>query len=285
MRPDRIGHTGITWPDTPVEQVVAEVASLGYAGFETFAFVVERYPGGASAFRDVIERHGLVFPSAYCFASYIDPATREADITQTVGLARTIRAAGGRVAVLGASAKQKPGYTAEEYRGLVATLNEIGRRTLELGVTTTFHPHTGTPVETRDEIDRVMSSVDPRYVGFAPDTGQIQKGGSEAVEVLRTYLPLVRHVHLKDWVGGVVQRNADGTEVDRTGYVDYVPVGSGVVDIPGIVALLDGAGYEGWWMVELDGTAQAPRPPREAAAMSKRYLDGLLAGAERTRSR
>src|SRR2546423_476014 len=144
---------------------------------------------------------------------------------------------------------------------MVETLNEIGRRTLDLGVSTTFHPHTGTPVETREEIDRVMSSVDPRYVGFAPDTGQIQKGGSDAVEVLRTYLPLVRHVHLKDWVGGVVQRNADGTEVDRTGYADYVPVGSGVVDISGIVALLDGAGYDGWWMVELDGTAQAPRPP------------------------
>ena len=189
MRPDRIGHTGITWPDTPVNQVVAEVAGLGYAGFETFAFVVERYPGGASAFRDLIDRHGLVFPSAYCYASYIDPATREGDITQTVALARAIRTVGGSMAVLGATGRQKPGYTAEEYRGMVETLNEIGRRTLELGVTTTFHPHTGTPVETREEIDRVMSSVDPRCVGFAPDTGQIQKGGSDAVEVLRTYLP------------------------------------------------------------------------------------------------
>jgi inosose dehydratase len=278
MRADRIGHTGITWPGVPIDQVVSEVADLGYPAFETFAFVVDTYPGGPGAFRDLIDRHGLVFPSAYCYASYIDPATREGDIATTVAQAGTIKAVGGTVAVLGASSRAKASYTADQYRGMIDTLNEIGRRTLDLGVITTFHPHTGTPVETREEIDRVMSGVDPRYVGFAPDTGQIQKGGSDALEVLRTYLSLVRHVHLKDWIGGVLQHNPDGSEVDRTGYADYVPVGSGVVDVPGIVALLDSAGYDGWWMVELDGTKRAPRPPREAAAMSKQYLDRLLAG-------
>ena len=279
MHHDRIGHTGITWPKDPIDQVVAEVAALGYAAFETFAFAVERYPGGPAAFRELIDRHGLVFPSAYCYASFIDPGTRQADIARMVGQARTIRAIGGTVAVLGATGKEKESYTADQYRGMVETLNEIGRRNQDLGVTTTFHPHTGTPVETREEIDRVMSGVDPRYVGFAPDTGQIQKGGSDAVDVLRTYLPLVRHVHLKDWMGGVLQYTPDGQEVDRSGYADYVPVGSGVVDVPRIVALLDGAGYDGWWMVELDGSDRAPRPPHEAAAMSKHYLDGLIAGA------
>ena len=278
MRADRLGHTGITWPDAPIDRVVTDVADLGYAGFETFAHTVESYPGGPAAFRELIDRHGLVFPSAYCFASYIDPATRADDVAMTVAQARTLRDIGGSVVVLGATNRRKPSYTSDEYGGMIGTLNEIGKRTLEFGVITTFHPHTGTPVETREEIDRVMGGVDGRYVGFAPDTGQIQKGGSDAVEVLRTYLPLVRHLHLKDWVGGVLQRNPDGSEVDRTGYADYVPVGSGVVDVPAIMRLLDGAGYEGWWMVELDGSSRAPRPPREAAAMSKRYLDGLLAG-------
>jgi inosose dehydratase len=283
MRADRIGHTGITWPVEPIEQVVAEVAGVGYTAFETFALTVEGYPGGPRAFRDLIDRHGLIFPSAYCYASFINPATRKADIARMVSHARTIRAVGGSVAVLGATSNEKPVYGADEYAGMIDTLNEIGRRMLDLGVVATFHPHTGTPVETREQIDRVMGGVDPHYMGFAPDTGQIQKGGSNALEVLRTYLPLVRHVHLKDWVGGVLQRTPDGQEVDRTGYADYVPVGSGVVDVPGIAALLDGAGYDGWWMVELDGSPVAPRPPREAAAMSKRYLDGLISGAAQAR--
>ncbi len=276
MRADRLGHTGITWPVEPIDQVVAEVAELGYPGFETFALTVRGYPGGPTAFRELIARHGLVFPSAYCYASYIDPATRQADIEEMVALARVIREVGGAMAVLGATNRTKPSYTPDEYRGMIETLNEIGKRNADLGVATSIHPHTGTPIETREEIDRVMSGVDPRYVGFAPDTGQIQKGGSDAVQVLRAYLPLVTHVHLKDWVGGTLQHTPDGQEVDRTGYADYVPVGSGVVDIPGIVALLDGVGYAGWWMVELDGSQRAPRPPKEAAAMSKHYLEGLL---------
>jgi inosose dehydratase len=279
MRAERIGHTGITWPVEPIDQVVAEVADVGYAAFETFALTVEAYPGGPSAFRALIDRHGLTFPSAYCYAPFINPATREADIALMVSHAHTIRAVGGSVAVLGATSSENPVYSADEYAGMIDTLNEIGRRLMDLGVVAAFHPHTGTPVETREQIDRVMGGVDPRYMGFAPDTGQIQKGGSDALEVLRTYLSLVRHVHLKDWVGGVLQRTPDGQEVDRTGYADYVPVGSGVVDVPGIAALLDGAGYDGWWMVELDGSSAAPRLPREAAAMSKRYLDGLIADA------
>jgi inosose dehydratase len=57
-----------------------------------------------------------------------------------------------------------------------------------------------------------------------------------------------------------------------------VPLGDGVVDLPAIVHTLEAAGFGGWWMVELDGTPQAPRAAKEAAAISKRYLD-LLATA------
>src|SRR5262249_54446736 len=106
----------------------------------------------------------------------------------------------------------------------------------------------------------------------APDTGQIAKGGGDPVEVVRTYAELVRHIHLKDYVGGEPKYDGAGELVDRTGYLDYVPLGDGVVDVPAILDAL-GLRYQGWWMVELDGTPDAPRPPREAAAMSRRYLD------------
>ena len=35
---------------------------------------------------------------------------------------------------------------------------------------------------------------------------------------------------------------------------------------------LDRAGFDGWLNVELDGSPRAPRPPKEAAAMSYRGL-------------
>jgi inosose dehydratase len=46
-----------------------------------------------------------------------------------------------------------------------------------------------------------MDAVDTKHVKFAPDVGQLQKGGADAAKVIKDYLPLVEHMHLKDFVG------------------------------------------------------------------------------------
>ncbi len=272
----RIGHTGITWTNEEVETAVADVASLGYQGFETFGLVLEQWAQKPGGFGALTAKYHIPLVSAYCWASLIDPALVEQDIAQVMAWARILKDLGGSVVVLGASGRARPSYTREEYAGLVRTVNELGRRLLDMGLECCFHPHTGTPVETHEEIDLVMGAVDPRVIFFAPDVGQIQKGGTDAVQVVKDYASLIRHVHLKDFVGGQVHFDERGREIDSTGYVSYVPIGYGVVDMPAIFAVLEQAGYDGWIMVELDGTPQAPRPPREAAAMSKRYLQDKL---------
>lgn len=279
MQATRVGHTAITWPFTSdgAQQAMEVLAPLGYRAVELFGFVLDAYPGGVEAVRHDLARTGLQLAAAYCSVPLIDPATREQDVARMERWAGMVRDLGGSVVVVGASQRKKAAYDTEEYEHLSRTLEEIGRRCRELGVLTCFHPHTGTPVETREEIDRVMTQVDPELVHFAPDTGQIAKGGGDPVEVIRTYRHQVRHVHLKDYVGGRTQLDARGEGLDRTGWLDYVPLGQGVVDLTSIVEALEGVGYGGWWMVELDGTPQAPVPPREAAAASRKELDRLLA--------
>lgn len=278
MRADRIGHTGITWPFTPdgAKQAIDDVASLGYRGIELFGFVIDAYPGGVDAVRADLERANLTLCAAYCSVPLIDPDTAAEDVAKMRGWAKDVKALGGDVVVVGASPRRKATYEASEYAGMCSTLNEIGQVCAELGVKACFHPHTDTPVETPDEIARVMESVDPEVVFMAPDTGQIAKGGGDAVAVIRRYLSMIQHIHLKDYIGGTSRADDKQDPVDRTGYLDYVPLGDGVVDIPAIVSDLEGAGYDGWWMVELDGTGQAPRPPKDAAAMSRTYLDTFL---------
>lgn len=277
MNGRRIGHTGITWlPYFEPEQALAEVAALGYQGFETFGVAVEEYERHRGGVSRLLDEHGIPLVAAYLFSPLIDPATAQEDIEQNVAWAKLVKDLGGEVVVIGATEQLHKRFSPAEYGGMVRTLNEIGKRCLDIGVRACFHPHTGTPVETREQIDMVIGHADPRYVFFAPDTGQIQKGGSDPIEVINAYLPQVKHVHLKDFSGVPVGYDADGKEIDHTGYVNYVPLGEGVVDLPGIVAVLDRAGYDGWLNVELDGTEQAPRPAMEAAAMSKRYLETLL---------
>lgn len=277
MDESRLGHTAITWPFTVegARQAIDDVANLGYRGIELFGFVIDAYPGGVDGLRERLAEHRLQLAAAYCSASLIDPGARASDVARMVAWAGKVRGLGGEVIVVGADSSAKPAYSRDEYAGLCRTLDEIGRRCADLGVRACFHPHTGTPVETGEQIATVMTGIDPRVVFMAPDTGQIAKGGSDPVAVVRTYRELVGHVHLKDYVGGESTVDAEGNLLDRTGYLDYAALGDGVVDLPAIVETLDAAGYDGWWMVELDGTPRAPRAAKAAAAISKRYLDRL----------
>jgi inosose dehydratase len=282
LDPQRIGHTGITWPTQPVEEKVADLAAIGFPAFETFGHVIEQYPGGAPAFKDLLDRHGLRYAASYCARTYIDPARAPDDVAQVMEWARLSKGVGAETIVVSCQRREKPSYTREEYAGLARTFNELGGRIRdELGLRTALHPHTGTPVESPEEIAMVVEALDPRACAFGPDTGQIAQAGGDAVEVVRRYRDAVGHVHVKDYGGKPVSRGPDGSTDDPTGYVGYVPVGSGVIDFAAMFRDLREAGFDGWLMVELDGTARSPRPPKEAAAMSYRGLTEAVAAANR----
>jgi inosose dehydratase len=280
LDPKKIGHTGITWPTQSVDEKVADVAAVGFTSFETFGHVVEQYPGGASAFRDLIQRHGLTYSASYCARTYIDPARAGEDVAQVMQWARVSKEAGAEMIVVSCQRREKDSYSREEYLGLARTLSDLGARVRdELGLRTALHPHTGTPVERPEEIAMVVEALRPGDCGFGPDTGQIAQAGGDAVEVVRRYRDLVTHVHVKDYGGTPVSKKDDGTIEDPTGYVGYVPVGSGVIDFTAMFRALDESGFDGWLNVELDGTPRAPRPPKEAAAMSYRGLTAAIEAA------
>jgi len=276
MRLDKLGHTGITWPFTPdgARTALRDLTGAGYHGVELFGFVLDEYPGGLEVLREELTTAGLQYTASYCSVSLVDPDRAEADLSSMKRWAGQVAALGGGVVVVGPDPRTRDTYDREDHRRIAASLDEIGRRCADLGVRACFHPHTGTPVESPEEIAQVMDQVDARWVGMAPDTGQIAKGGGDPAVVLATYRELVGHVHLKDYVGGQPTYAPDGTLLDRTGYLDYTPVGGGVLDVSALLAAV-GPDYGGWWMVELDGTDEAPQTPAEAAAASKAYLDLL----------
>jgi inosose dehydratase len=47
-----------------------------------------------------------------------------------------------------------------------------------------------------------MEAVNSNVCKFAPDVGQLQKGGADAAKVVKDFLPITVHMHLKDWIGG-----------------------------------------------------------------------------------
>lgn len=275
----KIGHTGITWGiPGDVEQAYRETAELGYQGFETFAFKILELDGSrAGGYRGLVDSLGIPTAAAYCYKEWINPETADADQESARREADGLRAlSGSETLVVQAGSRPADGYTQDQFRRLADALNQIGEYCHRNGLAAGLHPHTGTAIETREDIDTILGLVDASLIGFAPDTGQIAKGGSDILEVMRTYRDRIVHVHLKDW-NGSYERDGDGKEIDRSGYVNYEPIGNGILPMPEIFAILaENGGFSGWVNVELDGTPRAPREAREAARMSRQYLESVL---------
>jgi inosose dehydratase len=138
-------------------------------------------------------------------------------------------------------------------------LDDIAKALTDIGVVGALHQHTGTCVETRDEVYSVMEAVDTKYVKFGPDVGQLLKGGSDPAKIVSDFQDLIEHVHLKDW---------DGREHNE----GYCPLGEGKVDLPKILDLLENSKIKAMIMVELDPSRGMPIVPLDAARISKEYL-------------
>src|SRR6476660_9838144 len=149
----KAGHTGITWGFNPAdaEKAIADVASLGFHGYESFGNVLEAWEtkGGLNA---VLDSAKLPLRSAYCPVNLTDPAARGAEVEKIVRWGRLIRKCGGSVAVIGPNNVKRPEYEFSAHKAhIVDALNDIGKALGDIGVVGVLHQHTGTCVETRDE--------------------------------------------------------------------------------------------------------------------------------------
>ncbi len=263
-RPLQIGHTGITWGNDS-EQAITDVASLGFYGFETFGNVLETWEkqGGL---RRILDAHNLPLISAYCTFNLTDSTKRKDELDRMRMWGELLLKNGGHVSVLGPNSVPRATYDFKASKtNIVETLNECAKMLTDMGIVAALHQHTGTCIESRDEVYSVLDAVDSRYVKFGPDIGQLQKGGVDPVKVVTDYLPMVRHMHLKDYSGG-------------SAWLGYCPLGQGKVDIPAILDLAAKADMRGKVMVELDPSPGMPITAGETAKIAKQYLQKLGCG-------
>lgn len=260
----KIGHTGITWGFKPEDapHAIHEIASLGYEGYETFGEYLDAWePKGG--LRQFLDPAGLPLISAYCNVDLTDSSKRKEEVGRAARWAKLIKKTGGVTAVIGPNGVKRPAYDFKTSKAdIVSALNDICKAVSDQGIIAALHQHTGTCIEYRDEVYAVLDAVDTRVVKFGPDVGQLAKGGSDPVQVLKDHLSLIRHVHLKDWNGG-------------PHWVQYCPLGRGKVNIPAVLDLLEQAPDIKIVMVELDPSRDAPMTPLETARTSKDFLENL----------
>ena len=263
----RIGCTALVWNSLPrspenLEPAVRDMSELGYKGFETFGEVIEDWDNKGTL-EKLIAQHRIPLISAYSTLNVIDPAARKDEIARIVRWGKILKKHGAGFMVIAVGGAKREGYDFTAHRAnIVSSLNDYGKAMADLGLGSGLHQHTNTPIETRDEVYAVMESVDTRVFKFAPDVGQLQKGGADAAKVVKDFAAITVHMHLKDFVNGPHMGG-------------YSPLGIGKVDLKSILETMEQANPKANIMHELDGSRDMPYTARQTAEISKWYLQKL----------
>jgi inosose dehydratase len=212
------------------------------------------------------------------------PDRIEQELDYVTRAAAQLAATGARILVL-AAASDHPGYdtqvdlTDDEWAELLANLDRVVAIATDAGLQVALHPHWGMAVSSAADVERLVASSP---VGLCLDTGHLHLGGADPVAIARTASDRVLHVHLKDVEPARAGRVQRGEEPFRQAVIDglFVPLGTGGVDIGGVVAALEAGGYAGWYVLEQDCSLPAEPPagagPRQDAIASLTFLRGLV---------
>ncbi|MGD9734373.1 MAG: sugar phosphate isomerase/epimerase family protein [Solirubrobacterales bacterium] len=231
-----------------------EVAAAGYEGVELFDGNVAEFAGELGTLRAGLEDAGLALVGIYTGANLVYPEILGDELWRIRQASRWAAELGAEHLVVGGGAQRAEPPTDSDYANLAAALDEIVAIADGDGVTASFHPHLTTIAESPGQVARVFEAS---RIAFCPDTGHLQAGGGDPVELIRDHRDRIRYVHIKD--------------LDESG--GFVPLGEGVLDVAGVVAALGEIGFDGWLTVEADGWQG---DPGAGARTSRRVLAELL---------
>jgi inosose dehydratase len=269
-----------TWVTTPtLADMLDQMEAAGYAGTE----ISYNFPLDVDALRAQLHAHNLRAAASFQAVDLRSAENHDQVLRGLIDVADRLAKLGSDVVIL----SDKPSARRLEIAGHVAAdgsdgldhrswhamcdgLNRAGALLADRAMHAVFHPHVGTYVETRSEIDRLCEFIDPEVVGLCPDTGHLAYAGVDPQDIFTDYADRIGYVHLKDvdrakldWV----RSNGIGfVEAVRTGL--FVELGTGFVGIDRIVCSLRAARYAGWLIVEQD----APADPRASAVRNRAYL-------------
>jgi inosose dehydratase len=238
---------------------LGEVAAAGYEGVELFDGNLAEFADDLGILRAGLEERGITLIGVYSGANLIFADILGEELWRVRRACEWAAELGAEHLVIGGGAQRTEPPTEGDYDRLAAGLDEVARIAEGHGLVASFHPHLSTIVESPTQIERVF---DRTPIRFCPDTGHLQAGGGDPVELVRTYRERIDYVHIKD--------------LDAAG--GFVPLGQGVLDVAGVLQVLRDTGFDGWVTVETDGW---PGDPAQGARTSRARLDELISEEQR----
>lgn len=278
--PVSFGIFGTTAGSASPADMLAALAEASYAGSELGPPGLFGTPTQAA---ESFSAAGLASIGAYVpLHLAMDDATFEADLARMAITCDELQATGASLAILADEgspelllnpARSDRRLALDEAQWKLAA-DRLARavelaRSRELAAS--FHPHISTYVESAWEVDRLLETTD---VTLTLDIGHMALAGADPVECVTNWATRIDHVHIKDARIDVLQRaKAERlTDFDAWWADVCVPLGTGDVDIDGVLAELRARSYQGWLVVEQDrAPTSAEQLPAVAAEQAANY--------------
>jgi len=271
-----------TWAGDPFRGF-REAHEVGFNYVEAFATSFSKfYPDDVAGLQKRIDEIGVKFAavtggSQGGSTSFEDPAQRQAVIDNHLGVVRFSKKFGCNHQKTNLGRRRPEGTTDEDLKNIAATLEILGRRSLEEeGIPFGVHAHLGSQFQSQNEIDYVMANTDPKHVRFVLDTGHITMAGMDPIALAKRLGHRIVEFHLKDSKpedrGGT--KNVPPPQWDQIKNPYFFPLGNGGVDFPALKAHLDRIQWKGFLVVELDTSPW--RPPKESARITANYIQNTM---------
>ena len=268
----RFGTNPIAWAndddtsigaDIPTARILDEAGrQIGFDGIENG----HRWPqDDPEALRALLAEHGLAFVSGW-YSTNLLVQSVEAEIEAARPAVAKLRHNGCKVMIVcecsntvhgnpSMPVNDRPRLTAPQMAEFGARLEQFAAWLASEGITLAYHHHMGTIVETPEEIDALMAATGP-HAHLLFDAGHCTFGGGNPEAVLARHVGRVAHVHAKN----IRRPVCDRVRAENMSFLQGVLAGAftvpgdqeGAIDFAPLLAILKGAGYDGWIVIEAE---------------------------------
>lgn len=290
----KLGIAAISWvnDDIPglgdhytLDQILSEMKEIGYEATE----MGRTFPRNLQMLQAYEQKYQIKVASKFVSTYFSIPDRLEEEVENFKDWAiflKKLRCDHVIVCEMGGSIHWDPRYpdangivplSDKGWRNLVKGIHQAADICSELGMTLVYHPHAGTVIEQREEIDKLMELTDPNKLYLLFDTGHAYYGNYDPLEQLTKYYDRIKYVHYKDVRKDVFRETIKEKWNFRTAVLNglFTVPGDGCIDFNPIIRVLMERGYRGWTIVEAEQDPDKAHPYKYAK-MAKDYLDQVI---------
>ena len=281
----KLAYSSNAYMNFSIEETIARIAALGYAGLELLADVPHAWPAGLleerkQAICDCLAEHGLQIANVngfmmnavadprqpYWHPSWIEPdphyrAIRREHTRRALALAADLGAPSIQTEPGGPLA---PGQSWEDaakvfYEELMPCV-EVAEK---LEVLLLIEPEPGLLIETFEQYLEFVGRIDSPWVGLNFDIGHAFCVGQDPQDWIARMAPHTRHYHIED--------------IAATRKHAHLIPGQGAIDLPATLREIARTDYDGWITVELYPYID---DPDRAGRRAKDFLQNIMTNAQ-----